>query len=227
MLNSRCRRRRHDPIRVLIADDHPVFRFGLRALLSAQPNTQVVGEATTGDEAIELATTLQPDVILMDLNMPGPNGIEATRRIMQRDPRVAILVVTMFDDDSVFSAMRAGARGYILKGAEGEETLRAIHAVAHGEAIFSPTIARRLMQHFTVPRHGTSPHPFPELTEREHEVLGLIAQGYTNTAIAERLYMSPKTVRNYVSSIFGKLQVSDRTQAVVRAREAGLGQDQK
>ncbi len=215
------------PIRVLIADDHPVFRFGLRALLSAEPDTQVVGEATTGDEAIELATTLQPDVILMDLNMPGPNGIEATRRIMQRDPRVGILVVTMFDDDSVFSAMRAGARGYILKGAEGEETLRAIRAVAHGEAIFSPTIARRLIQHFTAPRRDTSARPFPELTEREHEVLGLIAQGYTNTAIAERLYMSPKTVRNYVSSIFGKLQVSDRTQAVIRAREAGLGQDQK
>ncbi len=213
------------PIRVLIADDHPVFRFGLRALLASEQDTEVVGEATTGDEAIELATTLQPDVILMDLNMPGPNGIEATRRVAQQHPRMGVLVVTMFDDDSVFAAMRAGARGYILKGAEGEETLRAIRAVARGEAIFSPTIARRLMQHFATPRRDSSRSPFPELTEREHEVLALIAQGYTNTAIAERLYMSPKTVRNYVSSIFSKLQVSDRTQAAIRAREAGLGRD--
>ena len=212
------------PIRVLIADDHPVFRFGLRALLAAEPHTEVIGEATTGDEAITLAVALQPDVVLMDLNMPGPNGVEATRRIAQQCPQIGILVATMFDDDSVFAAMRAGARGYILKGAEGEETLRAIRAVAHGEAIFSPTIARRLMQHFAAPRPGPSSPPFPELTEREHEVLDLIAQGYTNTAIAERLYMSPKTVRNHVSTIFSKLQVSDRTQAAIRAREAGLGQ---
>ncbi|MDP9379092.1 MAG: response regulator transcription factor [Chloroflexota bacterium] len=213
------------PIRVLIADDHPVFRFGLRALLAAEPATEVVGEATTGDEAIDLAAALQPDIVLMDLNMPGPNGIEATRRIAQQHPRIGILVVTMFDDDSVFAALRAGARGYILKGSEGEETLRAIRAVAHGEAIFSPTIARRLMQHFAVTGRGASAYPFPELTEREHEVLDLMAQGYTNTAIAERLYMSPKTVRNHVSIIFSKLQVSDRTQAAIRAREAGLGQD--
>ncbi len=212
------------PIRVLIADDHPVFRFGLRALLASEPHTEVIGEATTGDEAIELAAALQPDVVLMDLNMPGPSGIEATRRIAQQCPQIGILVVTMFDDDSVFAAMRAGARGYILKGAEGEETLRAIRAVAHGEAIFSPTIARRLMQHFAAPMPGPSPPPFSELTEREHEVLDLMAQGYTNTAIAERLYMSPKTVRNHVSTIFSKLQVSDRTQAAIRAREAGLGQ---
>lgn len=214
------------PIRILIADDHPVFRFGLRALLTSDAETLVIGEATTGEEAIELTTTLQPDVILMDLNMPGLNGIEATRRIIQQHPQVGILVVTMFDDDSVFTAMRAGARGYILKGSEGEETLRAIRAVAHGEAIFSPPIAQRLMQHFAALRRDPSPSPFPELTEREHEILKLIAQGYTNTTIAERLYMSPKTVRNYVSSIFSKLQVSDRAQAVVRAREAGLGQDQ-
>lgn len=212
-------------IRVLIADDHPVFRFGLRALLASEPDIEVVGEATTGDEVIELAAAVQPDVILMDLNMPGPNGIEATQRILQKHPPIGILVVTMFDDDSVFAAMRAGARGYILKGAEGEETLRAIHAVARGEAIFSPTIARRLMQHFAAPGRSSSPDPFPELTEREHEVLALVAQGYTNTTIAERLYMSPKTVRNYVSSIFSKLQVSDRTQAAIRAREAGLGQN--
>lgn len=212
-------------IRVLIADDHPVFRFGLRALLASEPDIEVVGEATTGDEVIELAAAVQPDVILMDLNMPGPNGIEATQRILQKHPPIGILVVTMFDDDSVFAAMRAGARGYILKGAEGEETLRAIHAVARGEAIFSPTIARRLMQHFAAPGRSSSRDPFPELTEREHEVLALVAQGYTNTTIAERLYMSPKTVRNYVSSIFSKLQVSDRTQAAIRAREAGLGQN--
>jgi len=213
------------PIRVLIADDHPMFRFGMRALLSAEPDTEVVGEATAGDEAVELATTTQPDVILMDLNMPGLTGIEATRRILQQYPQMGILIVTMFDDDSVFAAMRAGARGYILKGAEGDETLRAIRAVAHGEAIFSPSIARRLMQHFELPRQGTPAHAFPELTEREREVLELVADGYTNATIAERLYMSPKTVRNYVSSVFGKLQVSDRTQAAIRAREAGLGRD--
>ncbi|MDP9352101.1 MAG: response regulator transcription factor [Chloroflexota bacterium] len=212
-------------IRVLIADDHPVFRFGLRALLASELDTEVVGEATTGEEVIELAAVLEPDVILMDLNMPGPNGIEATRRIIQQHPQIGILVVTMFDDDSVFDAMRAGARGYILKGAEGDETLRAIHAVARGEAIFSPTIARRLMQHFSTLGRSASQDPFPELTEREHEVLALVAQGYTNTTIAERLYMSPKTVRNYVSSIFSKLQVSDRTQAAIRAREAGLGRE--
>jgi len=213
-----------DPIRILIADDHPVFRYGLRALLKAEPELEVVGEATTGDEVIALAATLQPDVILMDLNMPGVNGIEATRRIMETRPHVAILMITMFDDDSVFAAMRAGARGYLLKGEAGEETVQAIRVVSKGEAIFSPAIAQRLIQYFGVPRPATPPQAFPALTEREREILTLIAQGYTNTAIAERLVLSPKTVRNHVSNIFGKLQVADRAAAIIRARDAGLGQ---
>jgi DNA-binding NarL/FixJ family response regulator len=209
-------------IRILIADDHPVFRFGLRALLRIEPDLEVVGEATTGDEAITLAGSLEPDVILMDLNMPGLNGIEATRRIMQTNTRVAILVVTMFDNDSVFTAMRSGARGYLLKGADEDETLRAIRAIANGEAIFSPSAAERLMQYFASVQASARPPTFPELTEREHDILALVSQGYTNLAIAERLYLSPKTVRNHVSNIFNKLQVTDRGQAIIRAREAGL-----
>jgi DNA-binding NarL/FixJ family response regulator len=213
-------------VRVLIADDHPVFRYGLRALLSAEPTTEVVGEATTGEETIELATRLLPDVILMDLNMPGINGIEATQRILAVLPTVAVLVLTMFeDDDSVFAAMRAGARGYLLKGTEGEEMVRAISVASSGEAIFSPTIARRLMHYFGA-THGlhrpVPPQDFPELTEREREVLLLIAQGYTNPAIAEHLVISPKTVRNHVSTIFSKLQVASRAEAIIRARDAGM-----
>ncbi len=212
-----------DRIRILIADDHPVFRYGLRALLQAEPETEVVGEAMSGDEVIALAASLQPDVILMDLNMPGINGIEATRRILATNPHMNILVLTMFDDDdSVFAAMRAGARGYLLKGAEGDETVRAIRVVSSGEAIFSPSIARRLMQYFGAPRPTAPPQAFPKLTEREREILTLIAQGYTNTAIADQLVLSPKTVRNHVSNIFSKLQVADRAEAIIRARDAGL-----
>lgn len=214
-----------EAIRVLIADDHPVFRFGLRALLGAAPEMEVVGEATTGDEAVSLAGSLEPDVVLMDLNMPEVNGIEATRRILQRSPHIAILVITMFDDDSVFAAMQAGARGYLLKGAEGEETLRAIRAVADGEAIFSPTAAQRLIEYFARRQPSASPQVFPELTDRERQILALIAQGYTNAEIADRLVLSPKTVRNYVSNIFSKLQVADRAHAIIRARGAGLGLD--
>ena len=214
-----------EPIRILIADDHPVFRFGLKALLEAEADTEVVGEATSGKEAVALASALQPDVILMDLNMPDLNGLEATRQIMEANPETGILVITMFDDDSVFAAMRAGARGYVLKGAEGEETLRAIRAVANGEAIFSPAVAERMMQFMTQPRTAAAETPFPELTAREREVLELVAQGLTNTAIAERLVLSPKTIRNHVSNIFGKLQVADRAEAIIRAREAGLGQE--
>ncbi len=162
----------------------------------------------------------------MDLNMPKTNGIEAARRILEARPDTAVLMLTMFeDDDSVFAAMRAGAHGYVLKGADGEQTIRAIRSVAGGEAIFSPGIARRLVQYFAKPRQkaGAEPQAFPELTDREHDILTLIARGYTNTAIADCLYLSPKTVRNYVSNIFTKLQVADRAQAIIRAREAGLG----
>ena len=213
-------------IRVLIADDHPVFRYGLRALLSAEPTTEVVGEATSGEETINLAASLVPDVILMDLNMPGMNGIEATKRILSMLPTIAILVLTMFDDDdSVFAAMRAGARGYVLKGMAGEETMRAIGVVHSGEAIFSPAIAQRLIHYFGETSGARAPHTadeFSDLTEREREVLVLIAQGYTNPAIAEKLVLSPKTVRNHVSNIFGKLQVVSRAEAIIRARNAGL-----
>ncbi len=215
------------PISVLVADDHPVFRRGMRAILGAEPDTELVGEATDGEEAVARALELHPDVILMDLNMPNVNGIEATRRILEANPETAILMLTMFEDDkSILAAMRAGAHGYVLKGADGAETLRAIHAVANGEAIFSPTITRRLTGYFATPggdSKASSVQAFPNLTEREHEILSLIAEGYTNTAIASRLYLSPKTVRNYVSGIFTKLEVSDRSRAIVRTREAGLG----
>ena len=212
-----------DPIRVLVADDHPFFRDGLRVLLETTADTEFIGEATTGDEAIDLAAELQPDVILMDLKMPGRNGIEATRQVLQASPHVGVLVVTMFEDDaSVFAAMQAGARGYLLKGADKEEMLLAIRAVGRGEAIFGPAIAQRLMQYFAARPPAASPEIFPELTDREREILTLIAAGRNNQQIAEALFLSLKTVRNYVSNIFSKLQVADRAQAIVRARDAGL-----
>ena len=215
-----------EPIRILIADDHPHFRDGLRALLVSASDLEVVGEAADGEEAISLAADLQPDVILMDLGMPGVGGIETTRRILRTSPHIAILVISMFEDeDSVFAALQAGARGYLLKGALKAEILRSIRAVASGEAIFGPAVARRLMQYFSNPHPAGPPDAFPELTEREHEILELIARHETNPEIAKRLYLSPKTVRNHVSNIFTKLQVADRAQAIIRAREAGLGQD--
>ena len=212
------------PLRILIADDHPLVRSGLRALLMAAEDLEVVGEAATGEEAVTLASTLSPDVIVMDLRMPGINGIEATRRIVQTNPRTRILVVTLFeDDDSVFAALRAGARGYILKDANEVEVVRAIRAVSGGDAIFSATIAQRLIDFFAGPRPSVPSLPFPDLTDREREILMLIAQGRSNSEIAQTLVISMKTVRNYISSIFGKLQVADRSQAIIRAREAGLG----
>ncbi|MFN8482260.1 MAG: response regulator transcription factor [Anaerolineae bacterium] len=211
-------------IRVLIADDHTLFRSGLHALLNLFSDIQVVGEASTGEETISKAEALQPDVILMDIQMPGVNGIEATRRIMQTSPNVGIIVVTMFEDDSyVFLAMCAGARGYILKEANEDEVLRAIRAVASGEAIFGAAIAKRLVQFFSKPT-PTSPAVFPELTDREREILDLIARGESNADIAQILVLSPHTVRNHISNIFAKLQVADRAEAIIRAREAGLGQ---
>ena len=213
-----------EPLRVLIADDHPLFRHGLSTLLSASPDFEVAGEATTGEEVIELSAKLQPDVILMDIQMPGVNGIEATRRILHTSPHIRILIITMFDDDaSVFTAMKAGARGYVLKDAQKADMFQAICAVGRGEAIFSPAIATRLIDFFATPRPVLPPQAFPELTERERELLTLIAQGHSNTEIATRLVLSPHTVRNYVSNIFSKLQVADRAQAIIRAREAGMG----
>lgn len=209
---------------ILIADDHPVFRNGLRGLLNAMPDMEVVGDATTGDDAVARAMELQPDLILMDIKMPGTNGIEASRRILQNSPHIGILILTMFEDDnSVFAAMRAGARGYVLKDTNEEEIVRAIRVVGKGEAIFSPAIARRLMEFFASPAPTRSPLMFPELSEREHEILGLIAQGCKNLEIAQRLVLSPKTIRNHVSNIFSKLQVADRAEAIIRARDAGLG----
>lgn len=209
-----------DIIRILIADDHTLFRDGVRALLQSIPEFQVVGEAGTGEQVVHQANALQPDVILMDLQMPGMNGIEATRRIVSASPHIGVLVVTMFqDDDSVFAAMRAGARGYILKGADQEEIVRVIRAAARGEALFGPEIAKRLMSFFAGAR---PPQIFPELTEREREILQLIAQGHNNVEISEKLFLAPKTVRNHISNIFSKLHVADRAQAIIKARDAGL-----
>ncbi len=219
-------------IRVLIADDHLFYREGVRTLLQGVSNVEVVGEAATGDEAITQAAQVQPDVILMDIKMPGLNGIEATRHILHTTPHIGVLVVTMFeDDDSVFAAMRAGARGYLLKDADQDELVQAIRAVSRGQAIFSPAIAQRLIQYFAVlPSQAPQAGPsvvFPELTDREREVLELIARGNSNATIAHQLVLSMKTVQNHVSNIFGKLQVADRAQAIVRAREAGLGQEHR
>ena len=213
-----------EKIRVLIADDHPLFRDGMHGLLDSVPDTEVIGEAASGEEAVTLAETLQPDVILMDIKMPGINGLQAMREILHTSPHIRILIVSMLeDDDSVFAAMRAGACGYVPKGADQTQMLRAIRAVANGEAIFGPSIAQRLIGFFSTSRPSVQARIFPELTERESEILGLIAQGRTNEDIAGQLVLSLKTVRNHVSNIFSKLQVADRAQAMIRARDAGLG----
>ena len=215
-----------ETLRILIAEDHPLFRKGMISLLSSVPEFAVVGEAKTGEEAVVRAAQLQPDVILMDLQMPEVNGIEATRRILQESPSIRVLVVTLFEDeDSVFMALRAGARGYVLKDADEEEVVHAIRAVGRGEAIFSPNVATRVLAYFAASPPGGAPPPqaFPTLTEREREILNLIAQGHPNPSIARQLSLSTKTVGNYVSNIFTKLQVADRAQAIIRAREAGLG----
>ena len=211
-----------EPLTILIADDHPLFRKGLRALLATVLQVQLVGEAGNGAEAVRLTEQLQPNLVLMDLQMPGGDGLTAIRQIAIARPHTHILVVTMFeDDDSVFAAMRAGARGYVLKDMDDDEMIRAILAVGHGEAIFSPAIATRIMAFFSH-RPAQPPALFPELTESEQKVLRLMARGLTNDEIAVQLAFSPKTVRNYVSNIFGKLHVADRAQAIVRARDVGL-----
>ena len=215
-----------DTVRVLIADDHPLFREGMRGRLDRVADVAVVGEAASGDEAVELAHKLEPHIILMDIKMPGLNGIEATREIQRANPQIGILVLTMFeDDDSVFAAMRAGAKGYLLKDSGGEGVVHAIRAVASGEAVFGPGVAERIIGYFSAPRAAAPQRAFPELTEREEEVLSLVAQGKSNREIAWQLFVSLKTVRNHVSNILLKLQVADRAQAVIRARDAGMGRD--
>jgi DNA-binding NarL/FixJ family response regulator len=212
-----------DPaLRIVVADDHPIFRDGLAGAIGSLAGMEVVGQASTGAEAVAAARELAPDVIVMDLHMPEMNGIEATRQVGEVAPDTAVLVLTMLEDDeSVFAAMRAGARGYLVKGAERRDIARALEAVARGEIIFGPAVASRALAAFAgaKPRGG----PFAELTEREHEILDLVARGLTNQAIASRLVLSEKTVRNHVSNVFMKLQVGDRATAIVRAREAGLG----
>jgi len=219
-------------IRVMIVDDHTLFREGLQAILSTTSDIEVVAEAASGNEAVHLAADLLPDVILMDIQMEKMTGIEATRYILEAQPDTGVIMLTMLQDDaSLFAAMCAGARGYILKGADKTEVLKTIRAVAQGEALFNPNIARRLTQFFqnfsTITHSPKSDLPFPELTEREREVLSLIAAGWSNPEIADHLTISIKTVSNHISNIFGKLQIADRTQAFLRAREAGLGKETK
>lgn len=218
-------RKGDDVIRILVVDDHGLFREGLIALLKAAPETEVVGQAGTGREALAQVEELGPDVVLMDIMMPDMNGIEATRRILADHAGTRIVMLTMLeDDDSLFAAMCAGARGYILKGADKADVLRTVKAVAGGEALFGPAIASRLTTFFqSADDQGLSVTPFPALTDREREVLTLIAQGLNNSQIAAQLHISGKTVSNHISRIFNKLQVSDRAQAIVKAREAGLG----
>jgi len=212
-------------ITVVVADDHPAFRDGLAMLLDSVPGIRVIGRAGDGREAVTVAKDLRPDVIVMDVSMPGMDGIEATRVITADDPDIGIVVLTMADDDdTVFAAMRAGARGYLLKEAGQDVILHSITAVARGEAVFSAALARRMSEYFAAGGSATSQESvFPDLTPREREVLDLIAAGRSNPDIARALFLSPKTVRNVVSNIFAKLQVADRSEAIVKARDAGLG----
>lgn len=216
-----------EPIRILLADDHAAFRSGLQALLRTVSGFDVIGGASTGEEVVALAASSQPDVVVMDLNMPGIDGIEATRRIVATSPHIAVLVLSMYEDnDQVFGALKAGAKGYLLKGADRAELVRAIRGVASGEAIFGPAVARRLLAYFST-RPAVEATAFPELTDREREILDLIARGLGNPEITQRLVLSPKTIRNHVSNIFSKLQVGGRAEAIVRAREAGFGGERR
>ncbi|QBF46752.1 response regulator transcription factor [Janibacter limosus] len=210
-------------LRIVLADDHPVVRGGLAALIGTLPGLELVGEAADGQAAVRQVQLLKPDVVLMDVRMPLVDGVEATRRIQRAVPETAVLILTMYDDDAtVFTAMRAGARGYLLKGAEQDEILAAIYAVAAGQTIFGPAIAARVLGFFeaaATPAQGA----FPELTDRERQILDLLAGGRRTQAIAEELFLSSKTISNHLTTIFAKLQVADRTAAIILAREGGLG----
>jgi DNA-binding NarL/FixJ family response regulator len=213
-------------MRILLVEDHPMFRDGLARMLESVEEFEVVGEAVTGEEAVQLAQKLRPNIILMDLNLPKMSGIEATKQIINKQPETGVLVLTMYDDDSsVFAAMRAGARGYLLKEANRNEIIRAIQAVGDGEAIFSPSIARRMMYYFESKSKQVQAEVFPQLTEREREVLDYIARGENNAGIAGVLGLNQKTVRNHVSNILSKLHANDRAHAIIMAREAGLGKE--
>jgi DNA-binding NarL/FixJ family response regulator len=210
--------------RVVVVDDHPLFVDGLRRLLGSVPDLEIAGVAETGAEALRVVQEAAPDVVLMDLHLPELNGIEATRRIVTTVPAATVLVLSMLDDDdSVFAALRAGARGYLVKGAKPDEVLQAIRATANGEAVFGASLAGRILGYFAELQPRARPEPFPQLSHREREILDLLAAGGSNAAIANRLYLSPKTVRNHVTNIIGKLHVADRTAAIIQAREAGLG----
>lgn len=212
-------------LRILLADDHPVVRTGLRSLIDTIDDLEVVGEAADGEQALRETLLLRPDVVLMDVRMDGVDGVEATRRIRAAAPETAVLMLTMYDDDAtVFTAMRAGARGYLLKGAAQDEIVNAVRAVAAGQAIFGPAVAARMLGFFASPPVAPE-SPFPTLTARERDILDLLAGGRRTAAIAEQLYLSPKTVSNHLTSIFVKLEVADRAAAIIRAREGGLGRD--
>jgi DNA-binding NarL/FixJ family response regulator len=210
---------------VLLVDDHGIVRHGLRALLDANPTTTVIGEAATAHEAVQLARDLQPDIVVMDINLPDHDGIEATRQIVAQSPHIAVLVLTMFDDDeTTFAALRAGARGYLLKGDNPHAVVPAVEAVGRGEAIFGPSVARQVLRAFD--SRPSAPAPavaFPDLTPRERDVLAHLARGARNTDIARALALQSKTVRNHVSNIITKLAVLDRTEAILKARATGLG----
>jgi DNA-binding NarL/FixJ family response regulator len=212
------------PPRTLLVDDHPMFREGLAAVLTAAGLADIVGEAGSGEEAVGEAARLRPDVVIMDLHLPGLNGIEATRQIVGANPDVAVLVLTMLEnDESVFAALRAGARGYLVKGSTRAEIARALSAVTSGEVVLGAAVAGQVLSFFAADPGARAVLPFPHLTEREREILDLVAAGLTNRAIAGRLFLSEKTVRNYVSSVLAKVQADDRAAAIVKAREAGLG----
>ena len=211
------------PVGVLVVDDHPVFREGFAALLATIDEVTVLGTAATGAEALRRVAELRPDVVVMDVAMPDLDGIEATRRLAVSHPHVGVVVLTMSEEDAtIFDAVRAGARGYLLKGAEPDEVVRAVTTVAAGGVVFGAVLAGRIAEFFARPRGGAA-EPFPELSPREREILDLVAAGLSNGQIAERLFLSGKTVRNHVSAVLTKLHAADRSAAIIRARDAGLG----